>query len=95
MPEWDLTDTGVDERVMLAVRECTHQVARFHGEDEHGPSGVPVGAACVVAECGLSVDVTLQALERLAAAGRIYGIGAIEHGGEPYYILAPHLDDGV
>jgi hypothetical protein len=92
--DWALTDSDMDERVMLAVRECTHQAARFHGEDEHNPMGVPVGAACVVAECGLSLDVTLRSLERLAVAGRINGIGAIEHGGEPHYILAPHLDDG-
>jgi hypothetical protein len=93
VPERDLTDANADERVMLAVRECAHQAARFHGEDEHGPLGVPVGAACVVAECGLSVDVTLESLERLAAAGRIYRIGAIEHGGEPHYILAPYIDN--
>jgi hypothetical protein len=94
VPDRGLTDSAVDERVMLAVRECTHQAARFHGEDEHGPMGVPVGAACVIAECGLSVDLTLQSLERLAMAGRIYGIGAIEHGGEPHYILTRHLDNG-
>jgi hypothetical protein len=84
-------DGEIDERVIQAMRECTHQVARFHDEDKHGASGVPVGATCVVAECGLSVDVTLQALERLALAGHIYGIGATEHGGEPHYVLAPHL----
>jgi hypothetical protein len=87
----DKNNAEVDERVMRAMRECTHQVARFHGEDEQGPLGVPVGAACVVAECGLPVDVTLQSLERLASAGHIYGVGAIEHGGEPHYVLARHL----
>ncbi|MDQ5825756.1 MAG: hypothetical protein M3441_16300 [Chloroflexota bacterium] len=84
-------DSEIDERVLQAMRECTHQVARFHGEDERAAAGVPVGATCVVAECGLPVDVTLQALERLARAGCIYGIGAIEHGSEPHYVLAPHL----
>ncbi len=73
------------------MRECTHQVARFHGEDEEGPSGVPVGATCVAVECGLPVDQTLEALERLARAGSIYAVGAIEHGGEPHYVLARHL----
>ncbi|MDQ3704107.1 MAG: hypothetical protein M3437_02590 [Chloroflexota bacterium] len=84
-------DGEIDERVMQAMRECTHQVARFHGEDEQGAAGVPVGATCVVAECGLSADVTLQALERLASAGHLYSIGAIEYGSEPHYVLAPHL----
>jgi hypothetical protein len=81
----------LDERVLQAMHECTHQVARFHGEDEQAAEGVPVGATCVVAECGLPVEMTLASLERLAAAGHIYGIGAIEHGGEPHYVLAPHL----
>jgi hypothetical protein len=56
--------------------------------------GVPVGAACVVAECGLSVDVTLRSLERLAEGGRINAIGALEHGGEPHYMLASQSGDG-
>jgi hypothetical protein len=61
-------DGEIGERVLQAMRECTHQVARFHGEDE-----------------------TLQALERLASTGHLYSIGAIEHGGEPHYVLAPRL----
>ena len=94
MPDRGLAGSTVDERVMLAVRECTRLVAHFHGEDEAGPLGVPVGATCIAAECGLSLDVTLQSLERLARAGRIHGIGAIEHGGEPHYMLALQPDNG-
>ena len=95
MRQHDVTDAKVDELVMVAVRQCTHQAARFHGEDERGPAGVPVGATCVVAECGLSVDVTLQSLDRLGLAGRVHSIGAMEHGGEPYYVLALQFDNGV
>jgi aryl-alcohol dehydrogenase-like predicted oxidoreductase len=81
----------IDEQVMQAMRECTHQTARFHGEDEQGVAGVSVGATCVAAECGLPVDRTLEVLERLVRAGRISAVGAIEHGGEPHYVLARHL----